>query len=405
MTYPEALTFLFNSFPTIQKNGWDAYKPGLERVNLLSELLNHPHQNYPCVHIAGTNGKGSVSHLIASILQESGYKVGLFTSPHLKDFRERIKVNGQEIPEQRVVDFVQEFSKEAKIIDPSFFEYTAMLAFLYFNEQKVDIAIIETGLGGRLDCTNIITPILSVITNIGLDHTQFLGTTLTEIASEKAGIIKTKIPVVVGRKNSQTDLVFINTAITNKSSIYFASELDDVNYEIGLKGNYQKENLKTVRKSIELLQNLFWKINETHVVNGLKNVIRNTNLMGRWQVLSENPTVICDVAHNEDGVKQIVKQLLEFKNSELHIVWGMSKDKNIFEILSLLPKNAKYYWCSANNSRSMDANELKESAVKMGLNGNAYSTVIQAFENAKTNASEKALVFVGGSVFVVAEIL
>lgn len=405
MTYQAALTFLFNSFPTLQKNGWNAYKPGLERVIQLSELLNHPHQSYPCIHVAGTNGKGSVSHMLASILQESGYKVGLFTSPHLKDFRERIKVNGEMISEQRVIDFVRDFSDEAKAIDPSFFEYTAMLAFLYFKEQNVDIAIIETGLGGRLDCTNIITPIVSVITNIGLDHTQFLGTTLTEISREKAGIIKKDIPVVIGRRDTKTDLVFTEVGKLNAARTYFASDLEDKIYNLGLKGNYQLENLKTVRQTIHVLQNLHWNIDEINLENGLKNVIPNTNLMGRWQLLSEKPMVICDVAHNEDGVKQVMQQLEELKASEVHIVWGMSKDKDIDKILELLPKNANYYWCSAENSRSMNSEELKNSAFNLSLIGEVHSTVMEAFKNAKTNASEKAVVFVGGSVFVVAEIL
>lgn len=405
MTYQQTLEFLFSRFPSLQKDGWTAYKPGLDRVNQMAEILENPQNSFPSIHVAGTNGKGSVSHFLASILQEAGYKVGLFTSPHLKDFRERIKVNGQQIPQGRVIEFVNAFSKEAEGIHPSFFEYTCLMAFQYFKEQKVDIAVIETGLGGRLDCTNIVNPLLSVITNIGLDHMQFLGSTLPEIAGEKAGIIKGNTPVVIGRKNTHTDTVFQQKAGEMKAPLFFAEDLTEKEYELGLKGEYQKENVKTVRKTVEVLGTLGWEISEDFLKAGLLNVLKNTQLQGRWQEISKQPTVIADVAHNEDGVKIVVKQLLQNNYSDLRIVWGMAADKDVEVILSLLPKNASYYWCSAQNARSLPAKLLQEKGFEFNLKGVAYSRVMEALENAKTNASENTLVFVGGSVFVVAEIL
>ena len=342
--------------------------------------------------------------MIASILQESEYKVGLFTSPHLKDFRERIKINGVEIPEQNVIDFVEKFSNKAESIQPSFFEYTTIMAFQYFANEKVDIAIIETGLGGRLDCSNIITPEVSVITNIGLDHQKFLGNTLTEIAREKAGIIKRGIPVVIGRKQGETCSVFDFFSHQTKSKLSYSESLN-VKYDIDLKGYYQRENSKTVLSTIKNLQEQGWNIPEKAIKIGFNNTIKNTGILGRWTTLQISPKVICDTGHNEDGVKLIVQQLADEKHKNLHIVWGMVNDKDILKILNHLPKKAKYYWCSPNNNRALDSNKLALEALKTNLHGDCFKSVLEAKAKAIEQADCEDLIFIGGSTFVVAEIL
>lgn len=405
MNYQETVDFLFNQFPAYQKHGGSAFKPGLERVNALSALANNPHHKFKSIHLAGTNGKGSCSSMLASIMQEAGYKVGLFTSPHLKNFKERIKINGQEIEEDFVVHFVKRFEFEAKNIAPSFFEYTTIMAFEYFATQKVDVAIIETGLGGRLDCSNIVEPELSIITNIGLDHTQFLGNTLSEIAIEKAGIIKRNTPVVIGRTQSETTAVFKKIANAAGATVYFAEqEQTDTLFASDLKGIYQKENISTVRTAVQVLQKLNWNISKLHIENGFKSVIKNTGLKGRWQILQQNPTVICDTGHNEDGVKQIIKQLHEIPKNKLHIVWGMANDKDVAKILGLLPNNAQYYWCAPQNPRALKTDTLLEAGAQLGLDGGIYASINKAIEAAKKTAQINDLIFIGGSTFVVAEI-
>jgi len=404
MDYNQTIDFLFNQFPAYQKHGGSAFKPGLERVLALSELAGNPHKKFKSIHLAGTNGKGSCSHMLASILQEAGFKVGLFTSPHLKYFRERIKINGQEIPEQTVIDFVNQFKLDAESIQPSFFEYTTIMAFDYFASEKVDIAVIETGLGGRLDCSNIITPEVSIITNIGLDHQQFLGNTLTEIAGEKAGIIKPNVPVVVGRKQGETVSVFDYISHQNQSEITWADETE-FNYELDLKGYYQKENSKTVLSAVKVLTQQGWKISEDNIKNGFAKTVKNTGLKGRWQTLQNNPLVICDTGHNVDGVRIVADQIEDQKFEKLHIVWGMVDDKDLDTILSLLPKIGFFYWCAPNIGRALDVNKLAKAGVENDCIGQAFDSVEEAKKAAIENAGENDFVFIGGSTFVVAEAL
>lgn len=404
MNYKETVNYLFNQFPAFQKDGSSAYKPGLERVLELSRIAGDPHNGLKCVHVAGTNGKGSTSHMLASILQEAGYKVGLFTSPHLVDFRERIKINGTEIPEARVVHFVAQYLEKAKDIQPSFFEYTTVMALEYFRSEKVDMAIIETGLGGRLDCSNIVLPEVSVITNIGLDHVQFLGNTLTDIAKEKAGIIKKGVPVVVGRKQGETVTVFDFFAHQMQTSINWSESISE-SCKTDLKGIYQVENSKTALATINQLQLKGWKVNDEDIKNGFLNTVKNTGLKGRWQQLCDSPRVVCDTGHNEDGVKQIVKQLSHVEYENLHIVWGMVNDKDASQILKLLPTKAKYYWCCPPNKRGVDVKVLAQWGSDHELIGNTYTSVQQAYLAAKAAAGVSDFVFVGGSTFVVAEVL
>ncbi len=404
MKYQETVDFLFSQFPAFQKDGSSAYKPGLSRIFELSELVGNPHEKFKSVHLAGTNGKGSTSHMLASVLQEAGYKVGLFTSPHLKDFRERIKINGVEIDEEFVVDFVSKFKISASEIKPSFFEYTTVMAFDFFAKEKVDIAIIETGLGGRLDCSNIITPEVAVITNIGLDHVQFLGGTLGEIAKEKAGIIKHNVPVVIGRKQGETVTVFDFFAIQNKSKIYWA-ENTNVDYNSDLKGWYQKENIKTAVSTLNILREESWDISLDSIEKGLLNVVKNTGLKGRWQSLGESPKVICDTGHNEDGLKQITAQLRAESYEQLHIVWGMVDDKDATSILKLLPKDAKYYWCKPQIGRGLAVKDLVKVAQEVGLVGEEFNSVELAKKQALSMATSNDLLFIGGSTFVVAEVI
>ena len=408
MTYKETIEYLFNSTPVFEHVGASAYKPGLQTTEILDAHYGHPHKNFKTIHIAGTNGKGSVSHSLASILQEAGYKVGLYTSPHLIDFRERIRVNGIPVSEEYVIRFVEDFkllnSKRIHPLSPSFFELTTALAFKYFAEEKVDIAVIEVGLGGRLDCTNIITPILSVITNISFDHTQFLGNTLAQIASEKAGIIKHQVPVVIGETTKETRPVFENKAKEMDAPIFFAEEIDKSEcdqYEFELKGSYQKKNLRTILCATKRLP----FIHPEHIQKGLTNVCKNTGLMGRWQTLSTNPLIICDTGHNVGGWKYLAPQISSVPCDRLHIVFGMVDDKDIRNVLSMLPKNAVYYFTQANNHRAIPAQQVGVLAKEYGLSGNTYPTVAQAYEEAKSSASENDFIFIGGSSYIVADLL
>ena len=408
MTYKETIEYLFNSTPVFEHVGASAYKPGLQTTEILDAHYGHPHKNFKTIHIAGTNGKGSVSHSLASILQEAGYKVGLYTSPHLIDFRERIRVNGIPVSEEYVIRFVEDFkhlnSKRIHPLSPSFFELTTALAFKYFAEEKIDIAVIEVGLGGRLDCTNIITPILSIITNISFDHTQFLGNTLAQIASEKAGIIKHQVPVVIGETTKETRPVFENKAKEMDAPIFFAEEIDRSEcdqYEFELKGSYQKKNLRTILCATKRLP----FIHPEHIQKGLTNVCKNTGLMGRWQTLSTNPLIICDTGHNVGGWKYLAPQISSVPCDRLHIVFGMVDDKDIRNVLSMLPKNAVYYFTQANNHRAIPAPQVGELAKEYGLSGNIYPTVAQAYEEAKSSASENDFIFIGGSSYIVADLL
>ena len=406
MNYQETINWMFNQLPMYQLQGASAYKKDLNNAYLLANHLRNPEKNLKCIHVAGTNGKGSTSHMLASILQEAGYTVGLYTSPHLKDYRERIKINGIEISE----DFVCEFINKNKIFfeanDMSFFEMTVGLAFDYFCKEQVDIAIIEVGMGGRLDATNIITPLVSVITNIGLDHTQFLGDTLEAIAFEKAGIIKPNIPVVIGEYTPETKHVFLAKAKENSSEIYFASELILENFPSDLIGYYQIHNKKTVVETISILnsQNEF-KISKENIKFGLLNVIKNTGLQGRWQQLDEFPKIICDTAHNKNGLEIVMRQIQKEKFDTLHIVFGMVNDKDLDDILPMFPKNAIYYFCKPNIPRGLDAQILKEKSNEFGLHGEVYNSVSESYEKALGNATTSDFIYIGGSTFVVAEIL
>lgn len=405
MNYPETLDYLFNQLPMYQRVGNAAYKANLDNTYRLSEILNHPEKQFKSVHIAGTNGKGSTSHMLAAVLQEAGYKVGLYTSPHLKDFRERIKINGEMISENDVIDFVKKYKHEFEKIQLSFFEWTVGLAFHYFAKQKVDIAIVETGLGGRLDSTNIITPEVAVITNISMDHTQFLGDTLTKIAAEKAGIIKSTIPIVIGETQAEIKPVFIEKAKQLNAPIQFADEGLIQEYESDLKGAYQQKNKKTVLATIQILQQLGWKIAENHIKQGLLNVVKNTGLMGRWQVLSKQPFTVCDTGHNEAGIKLILAQINQQSYEKLHFVLGVVNDKDIANILQLLPKNATYYFCQAKIPRALEVSILAEKATAVGLSGTAFPTVEAAYQAAQKNATAQDMIFIGGSTFVVAEVV
>src|SRR5690554_603440 len=389
-----------------QRVGGSAYKPDLTNTLSLAAYLGNPHLQFKSIHVAGTNGKGSTSSMLASVLQEAGYKVGLYTSPHLRDFRERIKINGQEIPEEFVCDFMLQHKAFFESHNLSFFEMTVGLAFDFFAKEKVDLAVIEVGMGGRLDSTNIITPLISVITNIGLDHTQFLGTTLTEIAFEKAGIIKPNIPVVVGEYTTETRRVFEKKATETHSEIYFASDLISETPKSDLLGVYQQKNKKTVLQTIKVLQkNNYFDISEDNITNGLLNIVKNTGLLGRWQVLQENPKIICDTAHNKHGLETVLEQLLLEQFDRLHIVLGAVNDKDLDSVLPLLPPNAIYYFCKPNVPRGLEALVLQEKAVDFSLIGKAYPSVSFALRQAKKNASETDLIFVGGSTFVVAEVV
>lgn len=406
MNYQETINWMFNQLPMYQLQGASAYKKDLTNAITLGNHLGNPQQNIKCIHVAGTNGKGSTSHMLASILQEAGYKVGLYTSPHLRDYRERIKINGEEISEDFVCDFINANKVFFESNDMSFFEMTVGLAFEYFAKEKVDIAIIEVGMGGRLDATNIITPLVSVITNIGLDHTQFLGNTLELIAFEKAGIIKPNIPVVIGEYLSETKPVFLAKAAANNSEIYFAGELISENYPSELMGDYQVHNKKTVVQTISLLNSQgTFKISEDTIKSGLLNVKKNTGLEGRWQQLAESPKIICDTAHNKDGLEIVLKQIQKEKFDTLHIVLGVVNDKDLDDILPLFPTNAVYYFCKPNIPRGLDAKILQEKAAIFNLKGEVYNSVSESYKKAIQNANDSDFIYVGGSTFVVAEIL
>ncbi|KAF2325818.1 bifunctional folylpolyglutamate synthase/dihydrofolate synthase [Flavobacterium nitrogenifigens] len=405
MNYQETTNWMFNQLPMYQLQGASAYKEDLTNIKLLAAHLDNPQNVLKCIHVAGTNGKGSTSHMLSSILQEAGYKVGLYTSPHLKDFRERIKINGKEISEEFVIEFIAKHKSFFEANDMSFFEMSVGLAFDYFAAEKVDIAVIEVGLGGRLDATNIITPLVSVITNIGLDHTQFLGNTLEAIAGEKAGIIKPNIPVVIGEYTDETKPVFLAKAEENNAPIYFASDLIDQIYLSDLIGDYQFHNKKTVQQTISILNNeTDFKISIEQLKEGLLHVVKNTGLQGRWQQLGENPKIICDTAHNKHGLSVVMNQLQHEKYEKLHIVLGVVNDKDLDSILPLFPKEAQYYFCNPDSSRALPAETLKNVAEKFSLIGEKYDSVEIAFAEAKKNASENDFIYVGGSTFVVAEL-
>lgn len=406
MNYKETLDWMFNKLPMYQTQGATAYRKDITNTLLLAKHLGNPEQYLKCIHVAGTNGKGSTSHLLASVLQEAGYKVGLYTSPHLKDYRERIAINGKPISEEYVTDFITKNKPFFEANELSFFEMSVGLAFKYFQEQNTDINVIEVGMGGRLDATNIISPLISVITNIGLDHTQFLGDTLEAIAYEKAGIIKANVPVVIGEYVDQTKPVFLAKAEETNSEIYFASDLIAETFPSALIGDYQTQNKKTVLQTIKVLQNQNeFTITEENVEDGYLNVITNTHLQGRWQQLGKSPKIICDTAHNSHGLKIVLNQLKEESFDQLHIVLGVVNDKNLDEILPLFPKTAKYYFCMPNISRGLDVEILMKKATDYDLQGETYSSVSNAYKAAKEEAMPKDLIYVGGSTFVVAEIL
>ncbi len=431
MNYKQTLEYLYSSLPMFQRIGAAAYKADLNNTIALLKLVRNPEKKFKSIHIAGTNGKGSVSHMLASILQCAGYRVGLYTSPHLKDFRERIKVNGKPISQQDVVQFVEQYKNGFEKIKPSFFEITVGMAFEYFEKQQVDIAVIETGLGGRLDSTNVIKPLLSVITNISFDHEALLGNTLEKIAIEKAGIIKLKTPVVVGEMQAESRFIFSKYAIQNKAELFFADQVYKVQQScikgtvnpaqemdilrngkvfieklsIPLLGHYQQKNCCTVLQAVELLQQQSFVVTEKDIKLGMAKVIEQTNFQGRWQVLNRKPLVIADTAHNEAGIKEVMKQLKLTPHKKLHIVLGVVNDKDLSKILHLFPSKALYYFCKADLPRALDAKILQEKAKEHSLKGKVYSSVNEALKAAEKAATKEDLVFVGGSTFTVAEVL
>lgn len=405
MNYQETLGWLYSKLPMYQRVGAIAFKKDLTNTLALAKHLDNPHHNFKSIHIAGTNGKGSTSHMLASVLQEAGYNVGLYTSPHLKDFRERIKINGREVSEKFVIDFVRNHKAFLEQQGLSFFEMTVGMAFYHFALQKVDIAVVEVGLGGRLDSTNIITPILSVITNISLDHTQMLGNTLPEIAREKAGIIKSNIPVVIGERQDDVIDVFIEKVNQTKSLITIASDTETSIYETDLKGLYQIKNMKTVQATLKIIATLGFTLSDKAIENGLLNVVKNTGLIGRWQTLKAEPKVICDTAHNEAGLKYVMTQISEQKFNNLHLVIGMVNDKDISHILPIFPRNATYYFCRPNIPRGLDAEILRQKALEFNLFGKSYNSVDKAYKSALIKASNDDFIYIGGSNFVVAEVV
>lgn len=388
-----------------QRVGDKAFKKDLTKTLLFAQHLGNPHQKFKSVHVAGTNGKGSTSHMLASVLQEAGYKVGLYTSPHLKDFRERIKINGKIIEKKSVVSFIEKHKEFLKKQQLSFFEMTVGMAFQHFAEQQVDVAVVEVGMGGRLDSTNIITPEVSVITNIGMDHTAHLGETLEEIAGEKAGIIKENIPVVIGEKQKETTPVFTRVARKMNSDLIFAEDLRFGKYNTDLQGDYQNKNIRSVLAVVKVLRQKDWKIPEECLKNGLNSVKLHTSLQGRWDILQQRPKVICDTAHNKEGFRLVFRQLNKEKFENLHFVMGVVDDKDLDKILPLFPKDAQYYFCKPNIPRGLKAEILAEKAEEYKLEGKVYKTVSKAYEEALDNALDEDLVFVGGSTFTVAEII
>lgn len=424
MNYKETITYLFNSAPLFQQVGKDAYKEGLDNTLTLDEHFGHPHRNFRTIHVAGTNGKGSCSHTLAAILQSAGYKTGLYTSPHLVDFRERIRVNGKPVPEEFVIDFVEKNREFFEPLHPSFFELTTAMAFLYFAQEKVDVAIIEVGLGGRLDCTNIIQPDMSVITNISFDHVQFLGDTLAKIASEKAGIIKKGTPVVIGEANQETRPIFEAKALAEQAPIAFAEDehllksdthtpdggflYENEDYpqlkgELG--GMCQEKNTNTLLSALRVLKKAGYNISDNNVREGFAHVCELTGLQGRWQKLQSEPTLICDTGHNIGGIQYIVKQLAQQTYKHLHIVMGMVNDKDISGVLHLLPTDAIYYFTQASVKRALPAEKVQELAATDGLKGQCYPSVGIAVRATLENAEKDDLIFVGGSSFIVADLL
>ena len=429
MTYQEAIDFLFTSLPMYQRQGKAAYKSTLDNTHRLDQAFGHPHRNYPTIHVAGTNGKGSVSHMIASVLQASGLKTGLYTSPHLLDFRERIRINGQSIPEDEVSAFVSGNQEIIRDVQPSFFEMTVALAFDYFAREQVDVAVIETGMGGRLDSTNIIIPVLSVITNISLDHTEFLGTELTSIAREKGGIIKQGVPLLIGRAETPTLEVLRSMARERDAPVICASQIYKAQFltlnldgtmqlrfskkgfpssesiRCDLSGGYQEENIITAFTALEQLQKLNWLISRSAIQDGFASVVASTGIMGRWQTIGHNPRSICDTAHNVDGIAAVISQIMQLPWLRLHMVWGMVNDKDLDSILSLLPTEASYYFTPSSVPRSLEAKVLAECATRYGLNGRTFSSVEEAYRAAQDEAGSDDMIFTGGSTFVVADLL
>jgi dihydrofolate synthase / folylpolyglutamate synthase len=428
MSYKKTLQYLFSALPMYQRVGPPAYKADLTNTLKIVEILQHPQKKIKCIHVAGTNGKGSSSHMIAAVLQKAGYKTGLYTSPHLLDFRERIKINGKMIGKDEVVDFVEKYKHGFEHIEPSFFEWSVGLAFYFFAKEEVDVAVIEVGLGGRLDSTNIITPLVSLITNIGLDHTNLLGGTLDKIATEKAGIIKHKVPVVISQTQADINSLFGAVAREKKAEILFADKKFKVlsyniekdllkvsvqnksnnqtsEYELDLTGNYQLKNLPGVLAVIDIIEKLGFIFQEKDIKDGLKNVCKLTGLKGRWQQLSKKPLIIADTAHNEDGIKQVAEHLKNLSFEKLHIIFGVVNDKDLSGILSALPKNASYYFVKANVPRALNENELLKSAKNYRLSGKAFDNVAEGLKAAKKSASKNDVIFIGGSTFVVADAL
>ena len=431
MIYKNALDYIFSMLPMYHRIGPAAYKADMGNTAILLQILDNPQNKFKTIHIAGTNGKGSVSHILASIIQEAGLKTGLYTSPHLIDFRERIKINGKKIPKSKVIHFIKNNIKFFDTVKPSFFEMTVALAFHFFAEQNVDIAIIETGLGGRLDSTNIITPVVSVITNISYDHQYLLGNSLQEIAQEKAGIIKNNVPVIVGETQAEVMSVFKHKAEEQHAELFFADqlfnldtyknnfpksnyayfEIIDINtqkiYNIlcPLLGFYQKKNIITALCTIKKINSCGLKIMNKHIEDGFKNVFINTKLKGRWHIIRKKPLTVCDTAHNEAGIHEVTQQFKSLPFKKLHIVFGCVEDKDLSAVLTLLPQNALYYFCTPDIPRGLNVNTLIKLASEFNLKGAAYSSVAEAFEAANNNAAKEDMIFVGGSTFVVAEIM
>jgi dihydrofolate synthase/folylpolyglutamate synthase len=427
MTYSKTLEYLYNKLPMFSRIGSDAIKKDLTNTLLICETLGNPQNKFKSIHIAGTNGKGSVSHTLAAVFQTAGYKTGLYTSPHLYDFRERIKVNGSMVPQQFVIDFTERVKSLIENIQPSFFEITVAMAFEYFTQQKVDVAIIETGLGGRLDSTNIIMPELSIITNISYDHINILGSTLEEIAGEKAGIIKQNIPVIIGERKKETEKVFIEKAKEKNAPLSFAEDLfeitkaepqlqhlklsarnkntqEDIELSLDLPGIYQAKNMTTVLASVEILKQKNWALNNGAIFEAVQNIKKLTGLHGRWEVIQNHPTVVLEVAHNEDGIRQMLHHLELLKFNQLHLIFGLVKDKEFNKVLELLPKNANYYFTQAHIPRALPGNQLQDEAKKSGLEGTVYENVNLARDSALKKAAPDDLIIICGSIFLVAEV-
>ena len=396
---------MFGKLPMYQNVGGKAYKKDLDNIRLICKHLHHPHQNLICVHVGGTNGKGSVSHMISSVLQESGYKVGLYTSPHLKDFRERIKINGKEIPKKYIQDFISFHYNFFDTNNFSFFEMTVGLAFDYFKNKNVDIAVIEVGMGGRLDSTNIINPLLSVITNISLDHTKYLGNNIKDIAKEKAGIIKENKTAIIGETHPVTKEIFIQSAKEKKSEIIFADQNNHKSYSSDLKGYYQKKNQKTALEALYFLRSKNYKIPDVAVENGLNKVIQNTGLRGRWEILSKNPLIICDTAHNKAALSLVIDQLDDYKSNKTHFILGFTDDKDLEDLSKLFPKDGVFYFVKANIERGVEPNKIMECFARNKRFGDTYESINVAVELAKQKTSDKDMIFIGGSSFVVSEII